>query len=86
MLLQVSLGGSSGYGDVGFAAQNTPYKPLMTIGWDKNVYGIYAYYPSGRNIPNFAIINSSLKPGGLSVPDLLHGYDLTGQLRKYIFR
>jgi hypothetical protein len=50
-----------------------------------NNIGIYAYLTPGSNIPSVSGIDSYLKPGGLSVTDLLKGYDLMGTLRKYVF-
>ena len=68
----------SGYGDVGYHAQNTPHKVFMTIGWDGKVYGNYAYYPSNTGTPTYGDVTNELKPGGgLTYNELINGYDLT---------
>jgi len=67
----------SGYGDVGYHAQNLPKKVFMTIGWDGKVYGNYAYYPLGTNTPTYGSVTKYLKPGGgLTYTELMNGYDL----------
>jgi RHS repeat-associated protein len=68
----------SGYGDVGYHAQNLPNKVFMTIGWDGKVYGNYAYYPAGLNTPTYGDVTKYLKPGGgLTYPELMNGYNLS---------
>jgi RHS repeat-associated protein len=75
-----------GYGDAGYFGKNTPYKAYMTIGFDNTIHGNYGYIQPGTNIPHYSIIDSYLKPGGLSVTDLLNGYDLIGTIRKLILK
>jgi RHS repeat-associated protein len=76
----------TGYGDVGYHAQNTPYKVFMTMGWDGKVYGNYAYYQSGSNIPSYSDVSKYLKQGGLTNNDLLNGYDLIQVLQSLIIK
>jgi RHS repeat-associated protein len=77
---------NGGYGDAGYFGKNTPYKAYMTIGFDNTIHGNYGYIDPGTNIPHFSIIDSYLKPGGLSVTNLLNGYDLISTIRKLILK
>jgi hypothetical protein len=75
---------NGGYGDAGYFAQRTPNTIYMTMGWDGEVHANYASYEPGSGVPTIYVGVSDLtKPGGLSVNDLLHGYDLIGVLKKY---
>jgi RHS repeat-associated protein len=75
-----------GIEDAEYFGQNTPYKAFMTMGWDGVVHGDYSSYSKGSSAPTVRIIDSFLKPGGLSITDLLNGYNLSGILSRMILK
>jgi RHS repeat-associated protein len=72
--------------DVGYFARRAPYKPILTMGYDHQVHGVYSYYTPGSSVPSYSVIDSFLKPGGLTLEDLLGGYDLSGVLSRLILK
>ena len=77
---------STGWGDVGYFAKKTPNKAFMTIGHDGKVYAMYANFKQGDKVPTMHDITYYLKPDGLTVVQLLAGYDLIAVIRQYSFK